>query len=83
MLRVLREAQSDETKVSHIHTKVDGWIEKTYIDFVGSFVKRIAAPMIGGIFTSFLMELLVYPADTGLCLEGCPFGKNIFARAPK
>ena len=24
--------------------------------------KRIAAPMIGGIFTSFLLELLVYPA---------------------
>lgn len=24
-------------------------------------MRRIAAPMIGGIFTSFLMELLVYP----------------------
>jgi Cu(I)/Ag(I) efflux system membrane protein CusA/SilA len=25
-------------------------------------MKRIAAPMIGGIFTSFFLELLVYPA---------------------
>jgi Cu(I)/Ag(I) efflux system membrane protein CusA/SilA len=25
-------------------------------------MKRIAAPLLGGIFTSFLMELLVYPA---------------------
>jgi Cu(I)/Ag(I) efflux system membrane protein CusA/SilA len=25
-------------------------------------MKRIAAPMIGGIFTSFLLELVVYPA---------------------
>jgi Cu(I)/Ag(I) efflux system membrane protein CusA/SilA len=25
-------------------------------------MKRIAAPMIGGIFTSFIMELVVYPA---------------------
>ena len=25
-------------------------------------MKRIAAPMVGGIFTSFLMELVVYPA---------------------
>ena len=25
-------------------------------------MKRIAAPMIGGIFTSFLLELLIYPA---------------------
>jgi hypothetical protein len=24
--------------------------------------KRIAAPMVGGIFTSFVLELLVYPA---------------------
>jgi Cu(I)/Ag(I) efflux system membrane protein CusA/SilA len=24
-------------------------------------MRRIAAPMIGGIFTSFVMELLVYP----------------------
>jgi Cu(I)/Ag(I) efflux system membrane protein CusA/SilA len=25
-------------------------------------MKRVAAPMIGGLVTSFLMELLVYPA---------------------
>jgi Cu(I)/Ag(I) efflux system membrane protein CusA/SilA len=25
-------------------------------------MRRIAAPMVGGIFTSFLLELLVYPA---------------------
>jgi Cu/Ag efflux pump CusA len=25
-------------------------------------MKRIAAPRVGGIFTSFLMELMVYPA---------------------
>jgi Cu(I)/Ag(I) efflux system membrane protein CusA/SilA len=25
-------------------------------------MKRIAAPMIGGIFTSFILELAVYPA---------------------
>jgi len=25
-------------------------------------MRRIAAPMIGGIFTSFMLELLVYPA---------------------
>ena len=28
----------------------------------GDVMKRIAAPMIGGIFTSFIMELVVYPA---------------------
>jgi Cu(I)/Ag(I) efflux system membrane protein CusA/SilA len=29
-------------------------------------MKRIAAPMIGGIFTSFIMELVVYPAIYGI-----------------
>ena len=29
--------------------------------------KRIAAPMVGGIFTSFLLELLVYPVAYELC----------------
>jgi Cu(I)/Ag(I) efflux system membrane protein CusA/SilA len=28
----------------------------------GDVMKRIAAPMIGGLATSFLLELLVYPA---------------------
>jgi Cu(I)/Ag(I) efflux system membrane protein CusA/SilA len=28
----------------------------------GDLMKRIAAPMVGGLSTSFAMELLVYPA---------------------
>ena len=28
----------------------------------GDVMKRIAAPMIGGIFTSFIMELTIFPA---------------------
>ena len=28
----------------------------------GDMMKRVAAPMVGGLFTSFLLELLVYPA---------------------
>jgi len=27
-------------------------------------MKRIAAPMVGGVFSSFLLELLVYPPST-------------------
>jgi len=34
------------------------WSQGTGADVM----KRIAAPMVGGIFTSFLLELLVYPA---------------------
>jgi len=39
-----------------------GLIPITWASGTGSDVmKRIAAPMIGGIFTSFLLELMVYP----------------------
>lgn len=33
-------------------------------------MKRIAAPMVGGIFTSFLLELLVYPAIYAVWRQG-------------
>jgi len=43
---------------------------------IGSDVmKRIAAPMVGGILTSFLMELTVYPAIYYL-IKGKELGKN-------
>ncbi|MBV9442907.1 MAG: efflux RND transporter permease subunit, partial [Acidobacteriaceae bacterium] len=38
-------------------------------------MKRIAAPMVGGIFTSFILELLVYPAIYQLWRER-PFLQN-------
>jgi predicted RND superfamily exporter protein len=40
-----------------------GFIPIMWATGTGSDVwKRIAAPMVGGIFTSFLLELVVYPA---------------------
>jgi Cu(I)/Ag(I) efflux system membrane protein CusA/SilA len=40
-----------------------GFIPIMWATGTGSDVwKRIAAPMVGGIFTSFLLELIVYPA---------------------
>ena len=31
---------SDETKLAHIHVKVNGYIDKVYVDFVGQLVKK-------------------------------------------
>lgn len=39
MLRVVGRIGTDETRVSHIHTKVSGYIEHVYADFVGKEVK--------------------------------------------
>jgi hypothetical protein len=41
--------------------------------------KRIAGPMVGGIFTSFLMELLVYPAIYSIWRAG---GRRAFVPEP-
>ncbi len=39
-------------------------------------MKRIAAPMIGGLFTSFLLELLIYPVVFFLWKERTHFGQK-------
>ncbi len=31
---------ADETKIAHIHVKVNGWIDKIYVDYVGQLVKK-------------------------------------------
>lgn len=32
--------QMDDTKISRVHVKVAGWIEKVYLDYVGKLVKK-------------------------------------------
>ena len=44
-------------------------------------MKRIAAPMVGGIFTSFVMELLVYPAIYAIWKWGWEVKPNLKAQA--
>lgn len=39
-IRTVGRVGYDEKRVYHIHTKVDGWIEKLYIDFTGQEVKK-------------------------------------------
>jgi Cu(I)/Ag(I) efflux system membrane protein CusA/SilA len=49
-------------KFMTVATMLAGLLPIMWSDGTGSeIMKRIAAPMIGGIFTSFLLELLVYP----------------------
>ena len=39
-LRTVGRLTYDETKITHVHTKNEGWIEKVYVDFTGKQVKR-------------------------------------------
>ncbi len=39
-IRTVGNLTYDERKVTHIHTKYEGWIEKLYVDFTGQEVKE-------------------------------------------
>ena len=39
-IRAVGKVAFDETKITHIHTKVTGYIEEVFVDFMGQVVKR-------------------------------------------
>jgi multidrug efflux pump subunit AcrA (membrane-fusion protein) len=39
-IRVVGRAAFDETRVAHVHTKIPGWVDKVYVDFIGKLVKK-------------------------------------------
>ena len=39
-VRTTGQLTSDETKIAHIHVKVNGYIDKSYVDYVGQLVKK-------------------------------------------
>lgn len=39
-IRSVGKVTFDETRVAHVHTRIDGWIEKVFVDFTGDFVKK-------------------------------------------
>src|SRR5512134_2934499 len=60
---VLGAAKRLRPKVMTVATTFIGFFPIMWATGTGSDVwKRIAAPMVGGIFTSFVLELVVYPA---------------------
>jgi membrane fusion protein, copper/silver efflux system len=39
-IRAVGRVAYDETKISHVHTKIEGWIEEVHVDFVGKEVRQ-------------------------------------------
>lgn len=52
-IRAVGKVAADETRVGHVHTRTDGWIDKVFVDFTGDFVKT-GQPM----FTVYSPEML-------------------------
>jgi len=44
-IRTVGKVTFDETRVSHVHTRIEGWIEKVFVDFTGDIVK-VGQPML-------------------------------------
>jgi Cu(I)/Ag(I) efflux system membrane fusion protein len=39
-IRAVGRVAVDETRVGHVHTRIEGWIEKVFVDFTGDVVKK-------------------------------------------
>jgi Cu(I)/Ag(I) efflux system membrane fusion protein len=56
---------ADETKIAHVHVKVNGWIEQVYVDFVGQLVKK-GQPL----FTVYSPDLVATEQEYLIALRG-------------
>jgi RND family efflux transporter MFP subunit len=39
-IRAAGKVTYDETRIAHVHTKYEGWIDKVYVDFIGKLVEK-------------------------------------------
>jgi membrane fusion protein, copper/silver efflux system len=74
-IRTVGRVVPDETRLHHVHTKFDGFIEDLFVDFVGKFVRK-GQPL----FSIYSPELLATQKEYLLALRGQeqfgPLGSN-------
>jgi membrane fusion protein, copper/silver efflux system len=63
-LRVTGKIQPDETRVVKVQTRIDGWIEKVFVDFTGKYVEK-GQPLL----TLYSPELLASQQEYLLALK--------------
>ncbi len=63
-VRAVGKVAYDETRLTHIHTKVTGYIERVFVDYVGKFVKK-GDPL----FTIYSPELVATQEEYLLALR--------------
>jgi RND family efflux transporter MFP subunit len=74
--RAVGRVAYDETRLAHVHTKVSGWIEDVFVDFVGAPVRR-GQPL----FTIYSPDLVASQEDYLLALRAMrELGGSSFAR---
>ena len=64
-IRTVGHLAPDETRIAHVHTKFEGWIEKVYVDYIGKRVQE-GQPL----FTIYSPELVSTQEEYLLALKG-------------
>jgi multidrug efflux pump subunit AcrA (membrane-fusion protein) len=64
-VRTVGVVQMDETKIAHVHVKVDGWIDKVFLDYIGKMVKK-GQPL----FTLYSPDLVSTEEEYLIALKG-------------
>ncbi len=70
-IRAVGKVAFDETRIAHVHTKVDGWIDKVFVDFTGQVVEQ-GRPLL----TLYSPEMLATEQEFLLALKGKELLKN-------
>ena len=63
-IRTVGSVTYDETRVSRVHSKIDGWVEKLYVNYTGKLVKK-GQPL----FTLYSPDLLATQQEYVLALK--------------
>ncbi len=78
-LRTVGHLAPDETRIAHVHTKFEGWIERVFVDYVGKRVRK-GQPL----FTIYSPDLVSTQEEYLLALKGKQvLGKSPFERAAR
>jgi RND family efflux transporter MFP subunit len=64
-IRAVGRVAPDETRIAHIHTKVTGWIDEVFVNFVGQPVRKAQA-----LFTIYSPDLVASQEEYLLALRG-------------
>ena len=71
VIRTVGKVTYDETRVAHVHTRVDGWIEQVFVNFTGDIVKQ-GEPML----TIYSPEMLASQQELLLAVRARDLMRN-------
>lgn len=71
LIRTVGKVTYDETRVAHVHTRVEGWIEQVFVNFTGDIVKQ-GEPML----TIYSPEMLASQQELLLAVRARDLMRN-------